>query len=415
MYNTAKKEVPSAEIETSKKMVGIVDLQAPKAKRKKVKQSLTPQEAIAKLRARSAEQAEAQRAPTFDEMVAERKQRNEEAYCEKLQAEGKPIYTLDDVAAIGYEPDPSWTQKDLQVRMVVGPVFLPLRQLEAKADEYHNTFVVPGRKALLELMSEAYRVYLIAVLPERSKVVFERIRGRVEERLKRKLAADVSNASLFIRCVFKEFDDRKVHLYSRALEFAHSSNVSADDFKKWVTDMGGWEKVRAEAAKAFNGSPDAVAARTRRENEQKEAEELVDRWKKLRGVIDTLQLSGDLPKRMGRHPKRFLLEVTWLPDFHESVGVYAGNCEVIDIMPMCDAVTKALQDTRVAEVKLSGDELRRQVEALEERAQGALDEQTKARLAKAAELRAKVLARNEANVAATQAAQAAKADLKTFA
>jgi len=381
----------------------------------------TPQEILAELRARRAVGLEPGEKPangkTLNDLIAERKQRNEDAYCEKLRAQGKPIYTPQDVVSIGYKLDPSWTQEDLQSRMLVGPVLVPLKRLQGKADEYHQSFVIPGRKAVVEIMAEVYRLFLLAMVPERCTEVFKVIRYKVEARLRKKLAEDATFASQFIRVVFTEFDDRKVHLYSRALDFAYSSNVSADAFTEWVARLGGWEKVRQEAAKAFNTSPDVLIAKKAKELDEEEAESLIERWRILRGVVDTLHINGKLSKKLGAQPGRFLLEITWWPDHHPSVDVYGGHFEVMDILPNSEAVASAAKEMRVKEAKLERDGLKQLVERMHPEAYEALDEETKTRYEKLAAVRGALTAPKETNNdAANDAPMAAEViKLKSFA
>ena len=134
-----------------------------------VKASKSPQEILTELRARRSLGIKPEQrvdVQSLNELMVKQKQRNEDAYCDGLRAEGKPIYTLADVTAIGYKPDLSWTQKDLQSRMLYGPVLLPLKQLQKRADDHHQTFVIPGRKAVMEIMNEVYHLFLLAMVPE---------------------------------------------------------------------------------------------------------------------------------------------------------------------------------------------------------------------------------------------------------
>jgi hypothetical protein len=411
----------SIELDTAKKSVLTVDLRPKDIHNEEPQQARkTPQEILAEIRAATAagvklhEIPKARDGKTLNDLMVERKQRNEEIYCEQLRKEGKQIYTLEDVTKLGYAPDHSWTQKDFQSRMLYGPVLLPLKQLQKKADDHHQTFVIPGRKAVMEMMDEVYRLFLLAMVPERSAEVFKTIRSQVEKRLRKKLTEDASFGSIFIRFVFTEFDDRKVHLYSRALEFAYSSNVSADAFRGWVEGLGGWEKVRQEAAKAFNNSPDVLIARNAKKTDEREAESLVERWRILRGVVDTVSVNGKLSRRLGSQPGRFLLEVTWLPQHQPTVDVYSGHLEVIDILPSKETVTNAVNDMRLEEALLERDELRALVERLDAEGFDALDEETKVRYRRLEEVSGRIFARDEATVAAAAAKMAADATLESF-
>jgi hypothetical protein len=418
MSVTTKKGVVNAKIETAEKMVEVIELTpAADAPAKKPRGEKTPQELLADIRAQKAPEANAierSDGKTLNELMVERKQRNEEAYCDELRAQGKPIYTLNDVKALGYRPDPSWTQRDLQVRMLCGPVLIPLKNLQKRADEHHQNFVIPGRKAVVEIMVEVYSLFLVAMVPDRKDEVFRTIRGAVEAKLKKKLSQDVSYGSQFIRFVFTEFDDRKVHLYSKALDFAYSSNVSADDFRGWVEELGGWEKVRQAAAKAFTSSPDVQLEKLAKAAEERDAEALVQRWMMLQGVIDTVPVSAKLSKRLGRQPGHFLLEVTWIPDHHPSADVYGGHFEVMDVIPSSSEVKHVVQDIRVAEAKLDRAAFRQLVDRMDTEAYDALDDETKARYDQLEQVRAASTAQHEANGAARRKHQADTSTLTSF-
>ena len=202
MIDASNKGGLNAQIETVEKMVEVVELKpVADAPAENARGSKSPQEVLAELRAKRSlgiKPEEKVEVKTLNELMVERKQRNEEAYCDALRNEGKPIYTLADVTAIGYKPDPSWTQKDLQSRMLYGPVLLPLKQLQKRADDHHQTFVIPGRKAVMEIMNEVYHLYMLAMVPERYDAVFKTIKENVETRIKRKLSEDTSFGSIFI-------------------------------------------------------------------------------------------------------------------------------------------------------------------------------------------------------------------------
>lgn len=419
MIEASNKGGLNAQIETVEKMVEVVELKpVAAAPAENARGSKTPQEVIAELRAKRSlgiKPEEKVEVKTLNELMVERKQRNEEAYCDALRAEGKPIYTLADVMAIGYKPDTSWNQEDLQSRMLYGPVLLPLKQLQKRADDHHQTFVIPGRKAVMEIMVEVYHLFLLAMVQERRDAVFKTIKENVEARLGRKLSEDTSFGSIFVRFVFTEFDDRKVHLYSRALDFAFGSNVSADTFKAWVERFGGWEKVRQEAAKASNSHPDVLIARKAKEVAESDALSLVERWKILRGVLGTVDISGQLSKKLGNKPGHFLLEVTWMPEHQPSVDVFGGHIEVTDILPNSEVIHHAVHQMRVEAAKLERDALVEIVERLDAEAYDALDEETKARYDNLESVRATCLARNEANVAVAKAKQASEITPKSFA
>jgi hypothetical protein len=105
----------------------------------------------------------------------------------------------------------------------------------------------------------------------------------------------------------------------------------------------------------------------------------VDQWRTLRGVVGSIDVSGKLSAKLGSKPGRFLLEINWWPDHHPSINVFAGNIEVMDILPDIPSVTKAASDARTQEAKLHIDQMRDKVAKMEAEHLDSLDEEAKAR------------------------------------
>ena len=65
---------------------------------------------------------------------------------------------------------------------------------------------------------------------------------------KGKVRDNTKDAAIFIRYVFENFDDKQVHVYGVALEYAFSKRVEPNGFASWVDGhTGGFEGVRKAA------------------------------------------------------------------------------------------------------------------------------------------------------------------------
>ena len=183
----------------------------------------------------------------YDEILREQRAAEEAEYIAQLQADGKPIYTREQVAEkFGIVLDPAWTQEDLQNRMAAGDVLYPARSLRVKARDVHTKFVNRGREALRAILQDTYRLYVRAERSENSEIIYAQLKREIDK----KHRTDSSNASVLVRMVFTDSDDKQVHVASRALEYGFFKNVAADGFAEWVEKFaGGLEGIRKAASK----------------------------------------------------------------------------------------------------------------------------------------------------------------------
>lgn len=185
----------------------------------------------------------------YDQLILEGKQRAEQAYIDDLKAQSKQIYAAQEVAdRFGIAADPTWTQKDLQHHMAVGDVLYPIQSLCKKASEIHRLYVVKGRDGVKAIMNDIYASFVKAQSSEHKGVIYRDLRVRLVGHGK-KLKEGSTDASVIIRSVFFDFDDKQVHVYGKALEIAFFKNVAVIDFPQFVGDNGGWEGLRQLAVK----------------------------------------------------------------------------------------------------------------------------------------------------------------------
>jgi hypothetical protein len=218
-----------------------------------------------------------QKRSQYDQLILEGKQRNEEVYVEELKASGTPIYAAAQVAAkFGIPVDPTWVQKDLQRLMAVGDIFFPVSILRSKASEVHTLYVVPGRDGMRAILADVYSYYLKARASEHCDRIVAELRGTF---LDKKQRANATTASVFIRSVFANYDDKQVHVRGKALEYCYFKNIAVDDFDEFVKQSGGLEGVRQLAMSELPKTPEQQAeSDKRRAAKENEAETLAKYW-----------------------------------------------------------------------------------------------------------------------------------------
>lgn len=179
----------------------------------------------------------------------------------KLIAEGKPVYTPEDVTRLtGIPAVATWTQGEMSRLVDLGRVITPIMELRKQAFAINAKYIAPGRKAVKALMRDVYANYLLAEAETNRSKVYETLRGGLKA-TGVTTHRDTPAASLIVKCVFPEFDAKQVHLYSRSMEYAASQKIAPAAYPQFITDAGGYEKVRIAAVKAKSGGTDRAAAR----------------------------------------------------------------------------------------------------------------------------------------------------------
>jgi hypothetical protein len=208
--------------------------------------------------------------------LAALRQKREDAYIAELRAQGKQVYTPEEVSKLTGQPiKESWSQRDMQSLVELSKAISPLVVLRKKASEINTQFIVSGRKAILALMAEVYENYLaIENRPKAQKTeVYAAIRSQVWRESGKKPHLDTPEPSLLTKCVFPKFEPKQVHMYSRSLEFAHTNKIEAKSYAKFISDTGGFEKARLAALKASPKYVERVAEQAASRNV---IEELLD-------------------------------------------------------------------------------------------------------------------------------------------
>lgn len=225
-----------------------------------------------------------------DQLILEAKLQAEQGFVEQLRAQGKPVYKPQEVAdRFGIPVDPTWTQSDLQHYMAVGDVVYPIQGLARKAADIHRHYVVKGRDGIKTIMGDVYASFLKAEMSEHKELIYGELRGRLLH-LGRKVKKETANAAVMIRCVFADFDDKQVHVHSKALEVAYFKNVAAKDFIRFVELNGGWEGLRQLAMKELPKTAKQLEEAEARAEAKKHREQTLNDWWDLKRASPSFKI-----------------------------------------------------------------------------------------------------------------------------
>lgn len=135
--------------------------------------------------------------------------------------------------------------EDKAAPAATGSVLDNLLVLREQGTAYYADFLVAGRNAMLALMAKVYAQFHAA----KAAPNYEDNLKAICAKLKKygvKVRDNSSDASLFIRMVFKDFDDKQVSIYSRSLAVALEKGVTPEGFEKFIqgTDGGFYGVVK---------------------------------------------------------------------------------------------------------------------------------------------------------------------------
>lgn len=133
------------------------------------------------------------------------------------------------VAAKDVESVPSKANSGLIARLLT---------LREQGDDFYEKFFLPGRNAMLKIMGEVYEQFYTSKSSATYADDLEVLRKKLKD-FGVTLRSSSTDASLFIRMVFKDFDDKQVSIYSRSLAVAYGKGVAPEAFEKFVADTVG--------------------------------------------------------------------------------------------------------------------------------------------------------------------------------
>jgi hypothetical protein len=136
-------------------------------------------------------------------------------------------------------------------RMTSQALFTQAKALREEAEGIWQKFFVAGRDETKRTVAKVYGLFYATM---NSNVVDakDKVLGKMKDALpKGKVRDNTKDAAIFIRYVFDAFDDKQVHVYGVALEYAFSKRVEPQGFESWVDGhKGGFEGVRKTAMQA---------------------------------------------------------------------------------------------------------------------------------------------------------------------
>ncbi len=119
-----------------------------------------------------------------------------------------------------------------------------------QASKDWQNFYVGGRNATKALVQQVYSLYYAVMHSDTAPTVLARMQAKIPEK---KIYANTTNSTIFIRYVFADFDDRQVHVYHTAMDVAFAKKVEPSGFTTWVeSHKNGFEGIRAAAAQKDN-------------------------------------------------------------------------------------------------------------------------------------------------------------------
>lgn len=128
--------------------------------------------------------------------------------------------------------------------------------LRSKAIKHYETYVVKGRKAMLQLLAEIYSEYVAAVEAGQIAALVAGLKEKLKAEDKT-LPANASHCSVLIRYIFSNFTSKQIYTYSRTLEIASNKQTAPTNFIALVEEAGGMEKLCA--ANLAKGGDSAMA------------------------------------------------------------------------------------------------------------------------------------------------------------
>lgn len=247
---------------------------------RKAKRAKTPTDEIADVTPRSVltvqdEGTYAKTNAVLKEFRAKRKEAADALLIERVKASGGHVYTAEELCKkFSLKPDPDWTQERMQWIGEVGEFLQPILQLRRQAEAVNTKYVVPGRKAIRKLVESAYALFVTTSASRRRNDVFEQLRGRLAQDGVT-VHKDAPDASVIIRTVFQDFDSKQVHIYGKALDYAKDQGIAPDMFSDFVSEEGGFEKIRTKALEA-NRKEEVQATEERAQSDEERVKEILE-------------------------------------------------------------------------------------------------------------------------------------------
>jgi len=133
----------------------------------------------------------------------------------------------------------------VQIDMMLGQA----NNLAKMSDQYHETYVVKGTKALYDLLKAIYSYTLqIDQSPLRDEVL-QTMRDRLQKDHEIKTQANTNWITTVMRFILPK-DRQTAFNYSKVLQVAHDENLSPDELPSYIKERGGISKITATEEQA---------------------------------------------------------------------------------------------------------------------------------------------------------------------
>lgn len=189
---------------------------------------------------------------------AERKKEAEKAerrYLRELKKLGKPIIKQDELKAqyptVEVLQKRTLSQPELQRYAEMLSALGAASELYKEGQAIEQQYLAPGRIKMGELVGKAYGLYRRIEASALKDEIYEEMTKILKSNFGIGVHVDTPNATLLLKMVFPTMKSKAAHQYGRALDFALSYEVAADDYAAFIKDYGGYEKIRRAYAKVL--------------------------------------------------------------------------------------------------------------------------------------------------------------------
>ncbi|BBU68546.1 hypothetical protein [Fluviibacter phosphoraccumulans] len=198
------------------------------------------------------------RAAAAAKYEAERKKEAEKAerqYRRELKKQGKPIIKQDELIVqyptVAFLKERKLTQPELQRYAEMLSALGAASELYKEGQAIEQQYLVPGRKKMAELVAKAYGLYRRVEASTLKEEIYDEMANILKSHFGIGVHVDTPNATLLLKMVFPSMKSKAAHQYGRALDFALSYEVTADDYVAFIKEHGGYEKIRRAYAKVL--------------------------------------------------------------------------------------------------------------------------------------------------------------------
>ena len=196
--------------------------------------------------------------PKRDAADAQRKKEVEKAekqYLLELKKLGKPVIKQSELIAqyptVEVLRQGTLTQRELQRYAEILQALGTASELHKEGKAIEQQYFAPGRKKTGELIAKVYELYLFVQSSALRDEIYEQMAAILKQSYSVTVHRDTPNATLLLKMIFPDMQSKTAHQYGRGLEFARAYEVAPKDYVEFITEYGGYEKIRAAYAQVL--------------------------------------------------------------------------------------------------------------------------------------------------------------------